>query len=91
MFIDMSKQTKRNQSFENENNKKIIKKDQNLLLIYQNHFQIQQIFLNKTRPLTVIIKRKSLEKYNLSKKNRKWKNITITSLEDSYDKIIYIK
>ena len=56
----MSKQTKRNQSFENENNKKIIKKDQNLLLIYQNHFQIQQIFLNKTRPLTVIIKRKSL-------------------------------
>ena len=44
MFIDMSKQTKRNQSFENENNKKIIKKDQNLLLIYQNHFQIQQIF-----------------------------------------------
>ena len=60
MFIDMSKQTKRNQSFENENNKKIIKKDQNLLLIYQNHFQIQQIFLDKTRPLTVIIKRKSL-------------------------------
>ena len=94
-FIDMSKQTKRNLSFENENNKKNYKKRPKSSLNLSKSYSNTTIFLNKTRPQTGIIRRKSSLKYNLSKSKiiENENNITTTSLEDSYEeyKNIYIK
>ena len=87
-FIDISKQTKRNISNDNENNinnkkyKSRVKSSINLSKSFSN------ILLNKTRPQTGIIRRKSSLKCNLSIKSKiieNEKKITTTSLEDLYE------
>ena len=89
-FIDMSKQTKRNLLNDNENNinnkkyKSRVKSSINLSKSFSN----TTILLNKPRPQTGIIRRKSSLKCNLSTKSKiieNEKNITTTSLEDSYE------
>ena len=89
-FIDMSKQTKRNLLNDNENNinnkkyKSRVKSSINLSKSFSN----TTILLNKPRPQTGIIRRKSSLKNNLSTKSKiieNEKNITTTSLEDSYE------
>ena len=94
-FIDMSKQIKRNLSIENDNNKNYKKRPKSSFNTTKS-FSNTTIFLNKTRPQTGIIRRKSSLKCTTSTKSKiieNEKNKTTTSLDDSYEeyKNIYSK